>query len=52
MAVSSNSQHIALYADSGYLFLGSVNLREKYYEYVTSMKDPLTDIAWLVIYSF
>lgn len=46
MAVSANSRHIALYADTGHLYLGSVDLKEKYYEYATNMKDPLTDIAW------
>lgn len=47
MAVSANSKHIALYSDTGHLYLGSVDLKEKYYEFATNMKEPLTDIAWL-----
>ncbi|XP_023245681.1 vacuolar protein sorting-associated protein 16 homolog [Copidosoma floridanum] len=46
LAVSANNRHIALYADNGTLYLGSVNFKEKYCEYMTNMKDPLTDIAW------
>ena len=46
MSVSCNSRHIALYADTGYLYLGSADLKEKYHEYNTNVKDPLTDIAW------
>ncbi|OXU24054.1 hypothetical protein TSAR_010562, partial [Trichomalopsis sarcophagae] len=46
MAVSANSRHIALYSDTGHLYLGSVDFKEKYYEYDTNMKDPLTDMAW------
>ena len=48
MAVSGNNRHIALYSDSGYLYLGSVNLKEKYCECPTNMKEPLTDMAWFV----
>lgn len=46
MSVSANSKHIALYADTGHLYLGSIDFKEKYSEYATNMKDPLTDIAW------
>ena len=50
MAVSANSRHIALHTDTGHIYLGSVDFKEKYYEYVTNMENPLTDIAWLVNY--
>lgn len=46
MSISGNSRHIALYSDTGLLYLGSVDLKEKYYEYSTNIKEPLTDIAW------
>lgn len=48
IAVSANSKHIALYTDTGMLYLGSSDFKEKYHEYNTNIKDVLTDIAWLV----
>lgn len=46
MAVSGNNRHIALYSDTGYLYLGSVDLKNKYCECFTNIKEPLSDIAW------
>lgn len=46
MAVSGNYRHIAFYADTGHLYIGSIDFREKYCECYTNMKEPLTDVAW------
>ncbi|XP_046492707.1 vacuolar protein sorting-associated protein 16 homolog [Neodiprion pinetum] len=46
MAVSGNNRHIALYSDTGCLYLGSVDLKKKYCECFTNITDPLSDIAW------
>ncbi|XP_074104817.1 vacuolar protein sorting 16 isoform X2 [Cotesia typhae] len=46
MAVSANNLHLALYGDTGHLYLGSVDLKEKYTECITGKSKPLTDIAW------
>ncbi|XP_076239321.1 vacuolar protein sorting 16 isoform X2 [Calliopsis andreniformis] len=46
MAVSENNRHIALYADTGYLYIGSIDFKEKYCEHYTNMKEPLANIAW------
>jgi len=48
MAVSSNNRHIALYSDTGHLYIGSIDFREKYCECYTNMKEPLANIAWSV----
>lgn len=49
IAVSANNQHIALYGDTGHLYLGSLDLKTKYCECYTGMKEPLTDMAWSVV---
>ncbi|XP_014227020.1 vacuolar protein sorting-associated protein 16 homolog [Trichogramma pretiosum] len=46
MSVSGNSRHIALYANTGFLYLGSADLKEKYHEFNTNIKDTVTEIAW------
>lgn len=46
MAVSGNYRHIALYTDTGHLYIGSIDFREKYCECYTNMKESLTNIAW------
>lgn len=46
MAVSENNRHIAVYTDTGHLYIGSVDFKEKYCEHCTYMKEPLADIAW------
>lgn len=46
MAVSANNSHIALYSDTGHVWLGNVDLIEKYIECATGISEPLTDIAW------
>lgn len=46
MAVSGNYRHIALYADTGHLYIGSIDFREKYCECYTNMKEPLANVAW------
>lgn len=48
MAVSGNNRHIALYSDTGYLYLGSEDMRRKYCECFTNVKEPLSDMAWSV----
>ncbi|KAL0113797.1 hypothetical protein PUN28_012729 [Cardiocondyla obscurior] len=46
IAVSSNNRHIALYSDTGHLYIGSIDFREKYCECYTNMKEPLANVAW------
>ncbi|XP_011699104.1 PREDICTED: vacuolar protein sorting-associated protein 16 homolog [Wasmannia auropunctata] len=46
IAVASNNRHIALYSDTGHLYIGSIDFREKYCECYTNMKEPLANIAW------
>ncbi|RLU24437.1 hypothetical protein DMN91_002526 [Ooceraea biroi] len=46
IAVSGNNRHIALYADTGHLYIGSIDFREKYCECYTNIKEPLANIAW------
>ncbi|XP_015182776.1 PREDICTED: vacuolar protein sorting-associated protein 16 homolog [Polistes dominula] len=46
MAVSPNNRHIALYADTGHLYIGSYDFKEKYCECATHMTEPLSCIAW------
>lgn len=46
MVTSGNGQNLALYSDTGHLYLGSVDFREKYCECATNMKEPLTGMAW------
>ncbi|KAK0096935.1 hypothetical protein PV326_003829 [Microctonus aethiopoides] len=46
MVVSANNSHIALYSDTGHVWLGDVDLIEKYIECATGISEPLTDIAW------
>lgn len=46
MAVSGNNRHIALYTDTGHLYMGTIDFKEKYCEHYTSMKEPVGDMAW------
>ncbi|XP_043465460.1 vacuolar protein sorting-associated protein 16 homolog [Leptopilina heterotoma] len=46
IVASGNNRHIALYSDTGHLYLGSVDFKDKYCECSTNMKETLTDIAW------
>ncbi|KAH0946208.1 hypothetical protein HN011_010546 [Eciton burchellii] len=46
IVVSGNNRHIALYADTGHLYIGSIDFKEKYCECYTNVKEPLVDIAW------
>lgn len=48
MAVSGNNRHIALYMDTGHLYMGTIDFNEKYCEHYTNMKEPLENIAWLI----
>lgn len=48
MAVSGNNRHIALYTDTGHLYMGSIDFSEKYCEHYTNMKESLENIAWLI----
>ena len=49
MAVSENNRHIVLYTDTGHLYLGSVDFKDKYCEHYANTKEPLTGITWLVM---
>ncbi|CAL7934755.1 unnamed protein product [Xylocopa violacea] len=46
MAVSGNNRHIALYTDTGHLYMGNIDFKEKYCEHYTNMKEPLANVAW------
>ncbi|XP_033327025.1 vacuolar protein sorting 16 [Megalopta genalis] len=46
MGVSGNNRHIALYSDTGHLYIGSIDFKEKYCEHNTNTKEPLTSLAW------
>ncbi|OAD57104.1 Vacuolar protein sorting-associated protein 16 like protein [Eufriesea mexicana] len=46
MVVSENNRHIALYIDTGHLYIGSVDFNEKYCEYYANTKEPLGNITW------
>ncbi|XP_076673507.1 vacuolar protein sorting 16 [Andrena cerasifolii] len=46
MAVSENNRHIVLYTDTGHLYLGSIDFKDKYCEHYANTKEPLTDITW------
>ncbi|XP_053980459.1 vacuolar protein sorting-associated protein 16 homolog [Hylaeus anthracinus] len=46
MAVSGNNRHIALYADTGQLYLGSIDFKETYCNYYANTKETLSNIAW------
>jgi hypothetical protein len=46
MAVSFNARHVALFTDSGYLWLGSSNLRTKYCEIDTNVIHKPKQLVW------
>ncbi|EFA13302.2 Vacuolar protein sorting-associated protein 16 homolog-like Protein [Tribolium castaneum] len=46
MAVSFNARHVALFTDSGYLWLGSSNLRTKYCEIDTNIIHKPKQLVW------
>ncbi|XP_011644142.1 vacuolar protein sorting-associated protein 16 homolog [Pogonomyrmex barbatus] len=46
IAVSSNNRHIALCSDTGHLYIGSIDFREKYCECYIDLKEPLVNVAW------
>ncbi|RZC42147.1 vacuolar protein sorting-associated protein 16 -like protein, partial [Asbolus verrucosus] len=46
MSVSFNARHVALFTDSGYLWLGSSNLRTKYCEIDTNIIHKPKQLVW------
>ncbi|XP_034487688.1 vacuolar protein sorting-associated protein 16 homolog [Drosophila innubila] len=48
ISVSYNHQHLALYTNTGLLWLGSVDMREKYCEFDTGRKDMPLQIEWIM----
>ncbi|XP_078037953.1 vacuolar protein sorting 16 [Augochlora pura] len=46
IAVSEDALDIALYSDTGYLYMGSIDFREKYCEHNMNTKETLTSMAW------
>ncbi|XP_012286642.1 vacuolar protein sorting-associated protein 16 homolog [Orussus abietinus] len=46
MAVSRNSQCIALYTDSGYLYFGNITLSGEHQECFVNRVEPPTEMAW------
>ncbi|EDW82995.1 uncharacterized protein Dwil_GK22550 [Drosophila willistoni] len=48
ISVSYNHQHLALYTNTGLLWLGSVDMRQKYCEFDTGRKDLPLQIEWIM----
>lgn len=48
MTVSFNARHLALFTDSGYLWLGSTDLRTKYCEVETDTILRPKQLTWYV----
>lgn len=48
ISVSYNHQHLALYTNTGLLWLGSVDMRQKYCEFDTGRKDIPLQIEWIM----
>ncbi|XP_030369960.1 vacuolar protein sorting-associated protein 16 homolog [Scaptodrosophila lebanonensis] len=48
LSVSYNHQHLALYTNKGLLWLGSVDMRQKYCEFDTGRKDMPLQIEWIM----
>ncbi|KAH8311776.1 hypothetical protein KR044_008047, partial [Drosophila immigrans] len=48
ISVSYNHQHLALYTNTGLLWLGSVDMRQKYCEFDTGRKDMPLQIEWIM----
>jgi hypothetical protein len=50
MAVSQNNRHVALFADSGCLWIGSADLRKRYCEFDTKCQSRPKQLVWLVYF--
>lgn len=48
MSVSYNQQHLALYTNTGLLWLGSIDMNNKYCELNTGRKDMPLQIEWIM----
>ncbi|KAL7729315.1 hypothetical protein ACLKA6_008893 [Drosophila palustris] len=48
ISVSYNHQHLALYTNNGLLWLGSIDMRQKYCEFDTGRKDMPLQIEWIM----
>ncbi|ALC48042.1 Vps16A [Drosophila busckii] len=48
ISVSYNHQHLALYTNTGLLWLGSVDMRQKYCEFDTGRRDIPLQIEWIM----
>nr|AOM63317.1 vacuolar protein sorting 16A [Drosophila melanogaster] len=48
ISVSYNHQHLALYTNTGLLWLGSVDMRQKYCEFDTGRKDMPLQMEWIM----
>ena len=46
MAVSQNNRHVALFADSGRLWIGSADLRKRYCEFDTKCPSRPKQLVW------
>lgn len=46
MSISANNKLIALYSDTGYVYIGSIDLNMKHTECFTNIKDSPVKIAW------
>lgn len=48
ISVSYNNQHLALYTNTGLLWLGSVDMRQKYCEFDTGRQEVPRQIEWIM----
>ncbi|XP_062127143.1 vacuolar protein sorting-associated protein 16 homolog [Drosophila sulfurigaster albostrigata] len=48
ISASYNHQHLALYTNTGLLWLGSVDMQQKYCEFDTGRKDKPLQIEWIM----
>lgn len=48
ISVSYNQQHLALYTNTGLLWLGSVDMRQKYCEFDTGRQEVPRQIEWIM----
>ncbi|XP_065372038.1 vacuolar protein sorting-associated protein 16 homolog [Calliphora vicina] len=48
MSVSYNHQNLALYTNNGLLWMGSVDMKQKYCEFDTGRKDMPKQIEWIM----
>lgn len=48
LTLSYNNRHLAIYTNTGCIWLGSSDLSDKYFEFNTGMTEQPKDIAWIM----